>query len=394
MNFYKVIFPALLLILFIGCKENSTGPEEPEPEPECSISVSSSNIELELEESKTVSGSTEGTCTGSISWESSNSDIVSLDSNSGTSVKATGQSEGETSITASIEDQDGNSKTSEINAKIVFNPIVVYQKQTNNESQSSDIWIADKNGNERQVTNESKNWDGINFPVQWIDDGERIAYLTHKNDPVYSVSVEGGDKQLLTSNDIEAYNFGVSHDGNKVAFEGINQNDKYGIHIQDLGSEETTLFVDESRSETPKWSPDDKYISFTKYNIAIEDEKREIFGSDINIKKSDNSNESKDLTERSNTFDVLPSWSPDGEKIAFISQGENVVSTYVMDANGSNEKLVADNFYCTSWISNDELICMAEKNGDDFDLYRMNLDGSYEILMDTPEDEIYPDWKN
>lgn len=391
MNFYKIIFPVLFFFILISCKGNSTGPD---PGPECDISVTPASVELGLGESETISASTTEGCSGSISWESSDSDIVSLNSNSGNSIDVTAKSEGDATIKASIQDQDGNIKEAKTDASIIFKSVVVYQKQTSTKHPTSDVWIADKNGNEKQVTNDSKTWDRLISPVQWIDNGERIAYLTYENDDVYSVNLKGQDEKVLTGNNVKASSFEVSHDGSKIAFEGDNENDEYGIHIQDLDTKETTLFVDGSRTEAPKWSPDDKSIAFTQYNISIENNNREVTGSDIHVKKSDGSGQSENLTNRSNTFDALPSWSPNGEKIAFISQGENSTSTHVINTDGSNEKVVADNFYCTSWISNNELACMAKQNGDDFDLYRVKLDGSYEILVDTPENEMFPDWKN
>ena len=37
-------------------------------------------------------------------------------------------------------------------------------------------------------------------------------------------------------------------------------------------------------------------------------------------------------------YDISPTWSPDGERIAFVSERDGDMEIYVMDADGRNEK--------------------------------------------------------
>ena len=37
-------------------------------------------------------------------------------------------------------------------------------------------------------------------------------------------------------------------------------------------------------------------------------------------------------------YDISPTWSPDGKRIAFVSERDGLYEIYVMDADGRNEK--------------------------------------------------------
>ena len=88
--------------------------------------------------------------------------------------------------------------------------------------------------------------------------------------------------------------------------------------------------------------------------------------------------------------DVNPSWSPDGEKIAFASEGEDGNSQiYVMNAeDGSNVTRLADGS-SPSWSPDGEKIAFSR----DFDIYVMNSDGGGQtrLTVDGREPSWSPD---
>ena len=57
---------------------------------------------------------------------------------------------------------------------------------------------------------------------------------------------------------------------------------------------------------------------------------------------TDDTSRTEKLPDFSPVYDGSPVWSPDGTKIAFISNRDYLFSLYVMDADGSNARLVAD----------------------------------------------------
>ena len=88
----------------------------------------------------------------------------------------------------------------------------------------------------------------------------------------------------------------------------------------------------------PSWSPDGQRIAFTSTRGG---------SWDIYVMDADGKNQTK-LTNNYNNFS--PSWSPDGQRIIFITDHDEDVITelleiYVMDADGKNITQLTNNNY-------------------------------------------------
>jgi Tol biopolymer transport system component len=98
----------------------------------------------------------------------------------------------------------------------------------------------------------------------------------------------------------------------------------------------------------------------------------------------------KSRTERlpifAHVYDRTPVWSPDGTRIAFISNRNYISSLYVMNADGSNARLVTDQVpspALPAWSPDGKKIALGGGGGDllglgkqFFNIYVVNLDGS------------------
>lgn len=98
-----------------------------------------------------------------------------------------------------------------------------------------------------------------------------------------------------------------------------------------------------------------------------------------------------------------PVWSPDGDKIAFISNREGVNNNnpvnfeiYVMDANGSNEVRLTKNTAFEadiSWSPDGSKIAFKSYRDKNDEIYVMNADGSQQRnLTNHPAAEHSPSW--
>ncbi|MYA62584.1 MAG: hypothetical protein F4X94_08445, partial [Dehalococcoidia bacterium] len=100
------------------------------------------------------------------------------------------------------------------------------------------------------------------------------------------------------------------------------------------------------------------------------------------------------ITNDSSVDDSHPSWSPDGQRIAFESDGE----IYVMDANRSAPARLTDLRSASrpSWSPDGRRISFrSNQGGDDWDIYVMNADGSdITRLTHQHEDESHPSWSS
>jgi len=109
------------------------------------------------------------------------------------------------------------------------------------------------------------------------------------------------------------------------------------MNIDDLSMKNLT--DNELGNWDPAWSRDGRNIAF----VSDMDENLDIYVMDA---------EGDDLKKLTNdpTVEVSPAWSPDGRKIAFSSNRDRDFQIYVMDPDGSNvEKLTSDRGSALSW---------------------------------------------
>ena len=93
-----------------------------------------------------------------------------------------------------------------------------------------------------------------------------------------------------------------------------------------------------------------------------------------------------------------PSWSPDGQQIAFVSERDGQGAIYIMNADGTNQRrLTGENLNHVRgpvWSPDGEWILFNAEVDGNTDIYVMNLSGSelYRLTMDSVED-YHPDWR-
>ena len=109
----------------------------------------------------------------------------------------------------------------------------------------------------------------------------------------------------------------------------------------------------------------------------------------------------RNLQNLSNNLDndKDPSWSPDGKRIAFMSDRDGNYEIYVMDADGRNPQNLTNSPHydsSPSWSPDSTRIAFAserEKTPLIFDIYVMDADGqNQQRLTENPMDDTDPSW--
>ena len=276
-----------------------------------------------------------------------------------------------------------------------------------------EIYVMDADGaNPRRLTNHP-GWDWM---PSWSPDGKRIAFVSYRDGHVhvihglptgeiYVMDNDGGNPQNLTNNPSRDTSPSWSPDGKRIVFSSNRDKDNphnYEIYVMDAdGQDEKRLTENRNEDASPSWSPDGKRIAFSssreedfKNGLDITDE--------IYVMDDDGRNEQR-LTENRNN-DWFPSWSPDGKRIAFMSdrKGDFVnFDIYVMDDDGNNQQKITNNRGwdgSPSWSPNGERIAFeSDRKGDheNYEIYVMDDDGgNLQNLTNNPRSDASPAWLN
>jgi TolB protein len=186
----------------------------------------------------------------------------------------------------------------------------------------------------------------------WSPDGTKIAFHSNRdgNLEIYVMNAsDGSNPTRLTNNTANDFDPSWSPDGEKIAFSSDRDDPNYEIYVMNAadGSNVKRLTNNNNTANDfePSWSPDGTKIAFesdidsddyieTNYEIYV-------------MNASDGSGQTRLTTDPAfddPAFDVSPTWSPDGTKIAFSSDRDGQNEIYVMNASdGSGQTRLTNN---------------------------------------------------
>jgi Tol biopolymer transport system component len=267
---------------------------------------------------------------------------------------------------------------------------IVFLRQADDLS-TTEIWVMAADGTDpRRLTDGS----GLDQAPQWSPTGDQIAFVRHGADRVetsfgsvtssalWVMNADGSDPHSVVTNDRGASItfFSWSPDGTQFAYGSYGRGPEGIFTTEADGSNRRHVF--EGSGGTILWSPDGSELLFDS-----------TLG--ISIMNADGSKLRTLIGGEQMQRYAAFRWSPDGEQILYVRPVEESREDqlWVIDADGSNERLVAEDLTWRSegfaW-SPDGAFVTFERGGD---IWTAALDGSGERRLTSSADfEHSPAW--
>jgi Tol biopolymer transport system component len=222
-------------------------------------------------------------------------------------------------------------------------------------------------------------------------DGRLIAFCSSRSGAfqIWAMNADGSNVHMVTDGNGFFTFPDYSPDASKIVFGGtasdadVNDN-VYVINADGSGLEKLTT---DGNNDYPTYSPDGRKIAFISDRTGVEQ---------VWVMNADGSNQTQ-LSHSGVVEDQLPDWSPDGKRIAFAQGDFGAGRIWVMNADGTKPVQLTSgpgDDFGTAWSPDGQRIAFVRDfaNGDR-SVWTMNADGSDQHrLMPLALTEYVPSW--
>ncbi len=228
--------------------------------------------------------------------------------------------------------------------------------------------------------------------LAWSPDGRSILLtrIHEKKMGLWLLDLESrGMRRLFKHDEAPDFDGYWSPDGKQIVFVfDVLQGTDGKLQINMInadGTDNKVLVENKGFEECPRWSPDGERVAF----VSTRHGQQEIYVVDTGGK------EIKRLTSEV-AADTNPTWSPDGKEIAFASHRHGNWELYVMKADGSDIRRLTHHpsmDYWPVWSPNGKYIAFTSNRSGNYDIWIMKPDGSgLRNLTDHPAQDNHATW--
>lgn len=263
-----------------------------------------------------------------------------------------------------------------------------------NRSGDFEIYQVQKNvANLYQLTNSP----GLDIDPAWSPDGAQIAFASNREEgtgfQVYVMNADGSGQKMLGPVQPGDNNHPTwSPDGNQIAFQSKRdtnsnpQDDNLDIYVMNSdGSNIRALTIHGADDSEPSWSPDGRKIAFLSERSGQDE---------VYLMDTEGAN-LEQLTE----LPVLKSglsWSSDGQDVIFEGSGD----LYIVDVETKEVTRLTStanfNEATPAWAQNDSSVIFSSDRTGNWELYILNIsepgESALQQITDDPAVDRSPDW--
>jgi len=220
--------------------------------------------------------------------------------------------------------KDDNNPSS--SGKIVFDT-----NRDPEDNQGSEIYVTNADGTQQTRLTDSP---GFDFGPKWNSNGTKILFASVRDgstNNVFVMNADGSNVTRLTDPIFGGSGAVFSPDNSLIAYNSQdgNSSSNAGIYMMNADGSNRTRLGSDFGDADPDFSPDGNKIVFLSRRTGDEE---------IYVMNSDGTNQIRLTNEIS--IDFMPKWSPDGNEIIFVSFRANKKAIYLMNKDGSNQHLI------------------------------------------------------
>lgn len=241
----------------------------------------------------------------------------------------------------------------------------------------------------------------------WSPDGEQIVFSNYgESNDLYIMDVYGHHIQRLTNNQASNVSPSWSPDGKKIVFSSDYAGNE-ALYVMPVDCQDTfehctkRLTPDDNRSYvSPVWSPNGKQIAFVSMLTVVIGVDSSAGNPAIYVMDA-NGEHIQRLTKNSNES-YTPAWSPDGRYLAYlgVNRPAQLASTMIMDTECSDSITCIHSLFSASttpdpsWSNDGNTIAFAGDFNGNIDIYITDMQGHYLQRVTSNEmNEGFPRWR-
>jgi len=256
-----------------------------------------------------------------------------------------------------------------------------------------DVYVLDLNGGEPKRLTEGI----ISQWPRWSPDGQRIAFVSLPAEEgalgtkgeLTVMTADGADPQTLGSTgrtEIYAPVLDWSPDGTKIAWETKTRSDEVdaGINTIDLSTGAVVELAPGRAAYMPAWSPDGSLIAFVSFELKEETD------ADIYLMEADGSN-LRVLADNKGP-DIAPTWSADGRRLAWWVRESGPHHMFMADVQSGKVKELGTGSRPT-WSPDGRHIAFVDQVDDNIEIFVLDVEtGERANLTNHPARDVWPAW--